>query len=122
MEAYKRTIVLGASPNPERYAYKAVEFLVNHGHPVIPLGIKTGSIGSIPIETEKIIYSGVHTISIYLNPEHQKLWYPYILSIQPRRILFNPGAENPELVQLARNHGIEILEACTLVLLNTHQY
>lgn len=122
MESYKKTIVLGASPDPERYAYKAVEFLVNHGHPVIALGIRNGTIGNISIETAKIFYPDIHSISIYLNREHQKLWYSFILSLQPRRILFNPGAENPELAKLATEHGIEVVEACTLVLLNTNQY
>ncbi len=118
----KRTLVLGASPNPERYAFLAVQSLHNHGYEVVPVGIREGSIASIPIDTHSKVHQDIHTLSLYLNPEHQKEWYSYILSTQPRRIIFNPGTENMELETLAQNHGIQSLHACTLVLLNTGQY
>ena len=118
----KKTIVIGASIHPERYSNRAVLQLKNNGHEVIALGNKDGEIEGIKIHTDKPNISGVDTISLYLNPDHQKEWYSYILSIQPRRILFNPGAENAELSQLAAAHGIQTDESCTLVLLTTGQY
>lgn len=118
----KKTIVLGASSNPERYAYRAVLQLKKHGHEVIALGKKEGEIDGVIIHTDKPLYKSVDTVSLYLNPDHQKEWYPYILSIHPRRIIFNPGAENPELSQVAAAHGIQTDESCTLVLLSIGQY
>ena len=118
----KRTIVLGASPNPSRYAYMAVERLHRAGHEVYPVGIREGMIGEISIDTGKPSLSDIDTISLYLGPDKQKEWYPYILSVQPHRLLFNPGTENPELQALADQHGIATQEACTLVLLQTDQY
>jgi hypothetical protein len=122
METDKKTIVLGAVPYPDRYAYLATERLKAHGHTVIPVGIRPGMIAGIPIQQGNPPVENVDTITLYLNPERQVPLYDYILSLKPRRILFNPGTENPELVKLAREKGIDTEYACTLVLLASSQY
>jgi predicted CoA-binding protein len=119
---HKQTLVLGASENPERYSNRAVQQLVAHAHPVIALGRKKGSIGTIAIETEKAPFANIDTVTLYLNPANQKEYYDYILSLHPKRIIFNPGTENDELSALARKNGIQIQEACTLVLLSIGGY
>ena len=118
----KKTIVLGASANPERYSNLAVKRLAGLGHPVIAIGKKAGKIGHIPIETSAIKADNIDTVTLYLNPDHQNPYYDYIISLHPRRIIFNPGAENEELYTLALQKGINVQNACTLVLLSTGQY
>lgn len=118
----KKTVVLGASENPERYSYLAVEKLKRYGHPVVAIGRQEGKIGDTPIIAAHPAEKEVDTVTLYLNPQLQKQYYDYILSLHPKRIVFNPGAENTELSDLARANGIEPLEACTLVLLGTGQY
>lgn len=115
-------MVLGASGNPARYSNLAVIRLRVHGYPVIALGKKGGLIGDVTIETEQKSYPDIDTVTLYLNPENQKPFYNYILSLHPRRIIFNPGAENEELAHLASSKGIIAQEACTLVLLSTGQF
>jgi uncharacterized protein len=122
MTMNKKTVVIGASDNPDRYAYKAVKLLSQYNHEVIALGIKPGNIDGLPIETEKPILNDVNTITLYISPERQDEWLSYMLSVHPRRIIFNPGTENDKLANIARAHGIATEEACTLVLLNTGQY
>jgi predicted CoA-binding protein len=122
MNEKKKTLVLGASDNPSRYSYLAVHRLRSHGHPVLAIGKKTGMVGDVPIEKEKKEWENVDTVTLYLNPAHQKQYYDYIVSLKPHRIIFNPGAENDELTDLAKKNGIIPIEACTLVLLSTNQY
>lgn len=115
----KKTLVLGASPNPSRFSYKAVVYLENQGHPVVAAGKRAGSIGSTIIRTDSPVDSDIDTVSLYLSPENQKAEYEYILkTIQPKRIIFNPGTENPELISLAQNAGIETVQDCTLIMLS----
>ena len=118
----KKTLVLGASDNPGRYSYLAVTRLRGVGHPVVAIGRKQAKVGDVEIGTDQQPLTGVDTVTLYLSPHHQKQYYDYILSLHPRRIIFNPGAENPELATLARENGIEPVEACTLVMLSTGQY
>lgn len=118
----KKTLVLGASDNPQRYSYLAVNRLRGKGHPVVAIGRKPVTVGDVSIETEKRPFPGVDTVTLYLNPRMQQEYYDYILSLHPKRIIFNPGAENDELARLAQANGIQALEACTLVLLSTGQY
>jgi predicted CoA-binding protein len=118
----KKTLVLGASDNPQRYSYLAMHRLRSNGHPVVAIGRKSVSVGDIDIDTEKKAFPGVDTVTLYLNPRLQKEYYDYILSLHPKRIIFNPGAENDELAQIAKANGIQPLEACTLVLLSTGQF
>lgn len=118
----KKTLVIGASENPARYSYLAVKKLTSKGYPVVAIGTKKGKIDDTIIETEKISFENIDTISLYLNAGFQKQYYDYILSLAPKRIIFNPGTENDELFALAKKNGIESLEACTLVMLSTGQF
>ena len=122
MSESKKTLVLGASDNPSRYSYLAVNRLRSLGHPVVAIGKKNTMVADVPIENEKKDWSDVDTVTLYLNPTHQQQYYDYILSLNPKRIIFNPGAENDELADLATKNGIIPIEACTLVLLSTNQY
>ncbi len=118
----KKTLVLGASENPSRYSYLALQRLQTHQHPVVAIGKRKGVVGNVAIETEKKEWTDVDTVTLYLNPMHQKQYYDYIISLKPKRIIFNPGAENDELAKIAASKGIKLLEACTLVMLATGQY
>ncbi len=118
----KKTLVLGASENPARYSYLAINRLKNNQHPVVAIGKKKGMVAGITIETGKIPVAEIDTVTLYLNPAHQKEYYDYIISLHPKRIIFNPGTENDELAGLAVKNNIKPLEACTLVLLSTGQY
>jgi predicted CoA-binding protein len=113
-----KTLVLGATPNPSRYAYLAAMSLKKHGHEVVPLGIKKGDIDGLAIINTRPELIGIDTVTLYINPTHQKEWYGYILGLHPKRIIFNPGTENPELEKLAEVEGIEATVACTLVMLS----
>ncbi|MEM9884665.1 MAG: CoA-binding protein [Bacteroidota bacterium] len=117
-----KTIVLGASTNPQRVSYSAIHRLKNKGEEVIPIGIKKGSVADIPIINARPEVEEVDTITLYLNPKRQEDYYDYILSLNPRRIIFNPGTENAELSKLAKERGISSEHACTLVLLSTDSY
>ena len=117
-----KTLVLGASENTERYSNKAIHSLLKHGHPVLAIGNRYGNVAGVPISKERIVTDEVDTLTVYLNPDNQKVYYDYILTLNPRRIIFNPGSENRELAKLATEKGIQIKEACTLVMLSTGQY
>lgn len=114
----KKTLVLGATPNPARYAYLAVHSLIRHGHEVVPLGIRAGEVAGLSIQTGMPQIANVDTITMYLNPQKQAPYYEYLLGLKPKRIIFNPGSENPELKAIAQARGIEIVEGCTLVMLS----
>jgi uncharacterized protein len=118
----KKTLVIGASENPERYSHLAVQRLKANQQPVVAIGSRAGYIGDTIIEKEKKAFDHIDTITLYLNPARQKEYYDYIFSLHPKRIIFNPGAENEELENLARQKGIATIDACTLVLLSTGQY
>jgi uncharacterized protein len=120
--AEKKTVVLGASDSPARYSYLAVNSLRRHGHPVVAIGKRPGKVADVDITKDKNPETGVDTVTLYLNPLHQKMYYDYIVSLNPKRIIFNPGTENDELAVLAEQHGIKTMEACTLVMLSTGQY
>ncbi|MBX3241592.1 MAG: CoA-binding protein [Chitinophagaceae bacterium] len=117
-----KTLVLGASDNPERYSYLAINRLRAAGHPVIAIGKKTSKVADVEIITEQQPAAGIGTVTLYLNAGNQKAYYDYILSLRPKRIIFNPGAENPELEEIAAKNGIRTMQACTLVLLSTGQF
>lgn len=118
----KPTVILGASSNPDRYSFLATEKLARYGHNVYPIGIRSGNINGISIITDRPELKNVDTITVYLSALNQKDWYNYILSLNPKRIIFNPGAENPELEQLAAKKGISVVNACTLVMLSIGNY
>lgn len=118
----KITLVLGASPNPLRFSHKMVKSLVRNNHEVIALGFRQGEIAGIKILTGKPVLTNIHTISLYIGPKAQLPLYDYILSIQPKRIIFNPGTINEELMKLAHKNGIEVVTDCALVMLNKGNY
>lgn len=118
----KKTVVLGASANPSRYSNMAINRLSAHKHPVIAVGLRAGKVGDVNIVTGTPAAENIDTVTLYLNSSNQKPYYDYILSLHPKRIIFNPGAENDELEELANKNGIQTMEACTLVMLSTGQY
>ena len=118
----KKTLVLIASPKPERYAYKAVIMLREFGHPVVAIGRKEGEINGLKFLIGKPLVDELDTLTLYLNPNNQKDFYEYILALQPKRVIFNPGTENIELQKLLDLKNIHWEEACTLVLLSTGQF
>ena len=119
----KRTLILGASPNPERYSYKATAMLAQHNNDVFPVGLRMGEIEGHKILTNNPIIENINTVTLYLGPKNQAEYYDYILhKIHPNRIIFNPGTENAELQRLAQENGIETEVACTLVLLSIGNY
>ncbi|MAM28575.1 MAG: CoA-binding protein [Flavobacteriaceae bacterium] len=118
----KKTLVLGASLKPNRYSNLAINRLVTYNHPVVAIGLRKGVVAGVEISTEKVPYKNVDTVTLYLNPSRQQEYYEYIISLQPQRVIFNPGTENPEFYELLRNKNIQVEVACTLVLLGTNQY
>ena len=117
-----KTLVFGASLKPYRYSHRAVKILKINGYEVIPIGKHKGEIDGISILTGYPIIEDVHTITMYINPARQSEHYEYLLSLNPKRIIFNPGAENPEFSKLAKEKGIYTENACTLVLLSIRHY
>lgn len=115
-------LVLGASPDPERYSNLAIRTLLRHNRRVFALGRHEGSVNGVPIQASFPKDTAIDTVTLYLNPLAQAAYYTDILQAHPRRIIFNPGAENPELAQLAGQQGIQVQNACTLVLLSTGQF
>ncbi|MBV6425858.1 MAG: hypothetical protein KIPDCIKN_00344 [Haliscomenobacter sp.] len=118
----KKTLVLGASANPDRVSYEAVARLRNKGIEVVAIGQREGEIFGVPVLTGRPVLPDIDTVTLYLNPDRQKAYYEYILSLKPRRVIFNPGTENAELIRKAREAGIEPLIACTLVMLAINNY
>jgi uncharacterized protein len=117
-----KTLVIGASENPERYSNMAVKKLVKHGHPVVAIGSKVGSIDEIKIETGKPVFTDIHTVSLYIRPDLQRDYVAYIKQLKPKRVIFNPGTENVQIENEFIESGIEITEACTLVLLSIDRF
>jgi len=118
----KKTLVIGASNNPDRYAYKAVKKLTAYGHPVLALGKKDEAIDGVAVVKIRPTDTDIDTITLYINPQIQQNYYDYIIGLHPKRIIFNPGTENPELEALAEKNGIKTIDACTLVLLSIGDY
>lgn len=117
----KHTLVIGATPNPDRYAYKAIEMLTKYGHSLVAYGIKQGIIGAVVIQNE-LPQQVFDTVTMYVGPQNQPDFYQYILNLKPKRVIFNPGTENAAFEAQLQQAGIEALQACTLVLLSTGQY
>lgn len=120
----KRTVIIGATPNTSRYAYFAAELLSEYNHEIIPVGIKKGLIAgkSILNIRDKPFIKEVDTITLYIGPKHQPEWYAYLISLNPKRVIFNPGTENDEFALQLESKGIEVVEGCTLVMLRSGQY
>lgn len=122
MPGKKKTVVLGASTNPARYSYLAINRLRAHNHPVVAVGKRTGQVADVAISTDHMPVQDVDTVTLYLNPRNQVEYYDYIFDLNPRRIIFNPGTENDELIKKARENHIEPVIGCTLVMLSTGQF
>jgi len=120
--ANKKTLIVGASTNADRYAYKAANALTKHGHSIVNIGTKSGTVAGVEIQKGKPPISDLDTITLYIGAAHQPDMYDYLLGLKPKRIIFNPGTENPQFEKMAREKGIEVLEACTLVMLASNQY
>lgn len=118
----KKTLIIGASTKPERASFKAIEMLVAKGHSVLALGQNTGEVAGIKINTKVIPVKNIDTISLYINPSRQRDYYNYIVDAKPKRVVFNPGTENPELYQLLELNNIKFEASCTLVLLTLNKY
>ena len=118
----KKTLIIGASNNPERYAYKAADRLLSHGHEIELLGLRPDTVFGKTIDTEQKKFENIDTITLYIGPQRQPEYYDYIVTLNPKRVIFNPGTENDEFEQLLSTKGIIAEEACTLVLLGTGQY
>jgi len=117
-----KTLVLGASLKPYRYSNMAIHKLVNLGNKVMAFGLKEGEVSGITIDTELKLYENIDTVSLYLNPNRLKDYYDYIISLKPKRVIFNPGTENPEFYSILKDNDINFEVACTLTLLATNQY
>lgn len=118
----KKTLVIGASENPSRYSNMAIKRLLDNHHEVIALGIREGAVHGVLIETEKKDFAAIDTVTLYVGPKRQPDYYQYILDLQPKRVIFNPGTENPEFYALLKENEIMYEVACTLVLLASQQY
>lgn len=120
----KKTVIIGATTNPQRYAYIAADMLTDYKHEIVPVGIKKGEVMGKPILDlrQKPEVEGVDTVTLYVGPQKQPEWYDYILNLNPKRIIFNPGTENPELKEKAKQNGIETVNGCTLVMLRSNTY
>ncbi|MFT5885993.1 MAG: putative CoA-binding protein [Arcticibacterium sp.] len=119
---YKKTLILGASNNPSRYSFTAAQRLTKAEHPIVLVGVKRGEVAGQQIihSTEGI--SNIHTVTVYLSQKNQTSYEGFILALKPKRVIFNPGAENPGLMQKLAEQGVEAVEACTLVMLGTGQF
>ena len=118
----KTTLVIGASTNPARYSNMAINRLRNKQLKTVALGLRKGKVADVEIDTEKLQYPDIDTVTLYLNPQRQEEYYNYIIDLKPRRVIFNPGTENMEFIKLLKENTIESEIACTLVLLSTNQY
>jgi hypothetical protein len=118
----KKTVVLGATPDPTRFAFKAAKMLLEYGYEMVPVGIKKGEISGIQILNNQPVLEEVDTVTLYVGPQNQIPLYDYIISLKPKRIIFNPGTENDELMDMAKEHNIESVIGCTLVMLSVGNY
>lgn len=118
----KKTLVLGASLKTNRYSNYAIQRLISNKVDVVAFGLRLGMVSGVSIDTKLLPYKNINTVTLYLNPNRQKDYYEYIVSLKPERVIFNPGTENPELYHILKENNIDFEAACTLVLLSTNQY
>jgi len=117
LNTIKKTLVLGASLNPTRYSNIAINRLMSYAVPTVAFGLRQGAVAGVTIDTKLIAYKNIHTLTLYLNPKRQESYYDYILSLKPKRVIFNPGTENANLMALLDTNDISYEIACTLTLL-----
>ncbi len=118
----QKTLVVGASTNPRRYSNTAIRRLVDNSVETTAFGIRGGTVSGVQIKDNFGDFQNIDTVTLYLNPKNQKEYYQRIIALNPKRVIFNPGSENPEFFKILENAGIEVEVACTLVLLATGQY
>jgi len=118
----KKTLVIGASTNPSRYSYLAIQMLLEANQPVVAIGLREGEVAGVSFSSERKPFKEIDTVTLYIGPKHQPDYYAYILSLKPKRVIFNPGTQNPKFQNLLKAQGIEVEVACTLVLLRTNSY
>lgn len=116
----KKTVIIGSNRSPLKYPQQAASMLYDGQIDFVPMGVVNGEVlgKSILNIYDHPKVDNVHTITLYINPHKQKQWFDYMLSLAPKRIIFNPGTENQEFKSLAESKGIECLYACTLVMLS----
>jgi uncharacterized protein len=117
-----KTLILGASNHPDRYSYLAIKRLIAAGYGLYAVGSHEGKIGNVSLLTQTEDWDDIDTVTIYLQKKNQSGYYDYLIRLKPRRVIFNPGAENKVLEDLLSENGVEVLNACTLVMLSTGQY
>ena len=117
-----KTLVVGVPPGKDRYANKAVRQLAAAGHAVVALGVREGESDGVPILTGTPPLDGIDTVTLYVNPQRQAAMVDYLLSLSPRRIIFNPGTENPEFQRRAQAAGVGVVTGCTLVMLSLGRF
>ena len=118
----KKTLVFGASLKANRYSNYAIQKLVANKIETVAFGLKEGEVSRVKIDNELLNYDNLHTITLYINPQNQEQYYKYLVGLKPKRVIFNPGTENPQFYKILKKHYIPFEEACTLVLLSTNQY
>jgi predicted CoA-binding protein len=122
MDKQKITAVFGSSVKPNRYSNRAINKLRQYGYPVHALGLREGKVADVEIKTGMPKLDDVHTVTMYLGPQNQVEYFDYIRSMKPRRVIFNPGTENPKFAKILKNEGVEVVEYCTLVLLDSDMF
>lgn len=118
----KKTLVIGGSLKPVRFSYRAINMLTDYGHPVVSVGLREGEVAGVNINTGKPHFDDIDTVTMYVGPQNQPGFYDYITGLNPKRIIFNPGTENQEFEKIAREHNIEVVIHCTLVMLGEGSY
>jgi uncharacterized protein len=118
----KTTLVLGASPKPERFSHIAIKKLVASAFPVVAVGLREGEIAGVRIQKQFPDVSGIHTVSLYIGLKNQSAYYESIIKINPKRVIFNPGTENADFENILRNKGIQVVHGCTLIMLDNGTY
>lgn len=115
-------MVVGGSIKPERFSNKAIHKLRRYGYPVVSVGLREGEVGDVSIEAGMPDFQDIHTVTLYVGPKNQDAFYEYILGLKPKRIIFNPGTENHEFEEMAANRNIEVVQHCTLVMLDQGEF
>lgn len=121
-KSLKKTLVVGGSLKPHRFSHRAINMLTDYGQPVVSVGLREGEVAGVTIKTGKPIFENIHTITLYLGPQNQTEFYDYLLGLNPKRIIFNPGTENSEFEKKAKEKGIEVVNYCTLIMLGDGFY
>lgn len=118
----KKTLVLGASLNPERFSYMAVRKLRYGNIPVVAVGMREGEISGVRVEKPFSRFDDIHTVTVYIGTRNLPMYYEYILGLKPSRVIFNPGTESPAFAETLKAAGVEVVNACTLIMIANNVY